>query len=225
MSVRDAGGGIDVVVVLDGLQPLFARGLVEVLQGNGRPRLTVLAERSGALEHRAGRSASRALLLHESVGRLAWVSAIQAETAIIVLAERPSVALGMMLLAAGVSCLDMGCTEQVAVSAVRLAAGGQQVFVSTEAAVPREVIRERPRLTLRELQVLRSLSSGPSNDAVAQDLGITCETVKKHIRKLADKLNASTRRELVGLPTQWLDLDQEPAASPGDPLASRLAVA
>ena len=54
-----------------------------------------------------------------------------------------------------------------------------------------------PRLTRRELQVLRVILEGATNKDVAQKLHISEDTVKHHVTKLFDKTGASSRLELV----------------------------
>jgi two-component system, NarL family, response regulator YdfI len=52
-------------------------------------------------------------------------------------------------------------------------------------------------LTPREMEVLRMLTSGLSNKAVAQQLHISEHTVKFHISSIFQKLDVSTRTEAV----------------------------
>jgi RimJ/RimL family protein N-acetyltransferase/DNA-binding CsgD family transcriptional regulator len=54
-----------------------------------------------------------------------------------------------------------------------------------------------PGLTRRELDVLRHLTRGQSNRAVAADLGISENTVKNHVRSILEKLQAKSRAEAV----------------------------
>jgi LuxR family maltose regulon positive regulatory protein len=52
-------------------------------------------------------------------------------------------------------------------------------------------------LTDRELDVLRLLAAGKSNQRIARELVITLDTVKKHVSHLLDKLGAANRTEAV----------------------------
>jgi len=54
-----------------------------------------------------------------------------------------------------------------------------------------------PRLTARELDVLRHITRGQSNRAIAADLGISENTVKNHVRSILEKLQAKSRAEAV----------------------------
>ncbi|MDO8636457.1 MAG: response regulator transcription factor, partial [Dehalococcoidia bacterium] len=52
---------------------------------------------------------------------------------------------------------------------------------------------EAAHLTEREVDVLRLMGNGDSNKIIAATLGITLDTVKKHIRNVIDKLKARSR--------------------------------
>jgi DNA-binding CsgD family transcriptional regulator len=47
------------------------------------------------------------------------------------------------------------------------------------------------------LEVLRMLAAGRSNQAIAADLVVALDTVKKHVSHLLDKLGATNRTEAV----------------------------
>ena len=52
-------------------------------------------------------------------------------------------------------------------------------------------------LTSRELEVLQMLAAGKSNQAIAAQLVVTLNTVKKHVSHLLGKLGAANRTEAV----------------------------
>jgi LuxR family maltose regulon positive regulatory protein len=52
-------------------------------------------------------------------------------------------------------------------------------------------------LTERELEVLRLLAAGRSNQRIAHDLTITLDTTKKHASHILAKLGATSRTEAV----------------------------
>jgi LuxR family transcriptional regulator, maltose regulon positive regulatory protein len=52
-------------------------------------------------------------------------------------------------------------------------------------------------LTTRELEVLGMLAAGKSNQAIASELVVTLDTVKKHVSHVMDKLGAANRTEAV----------------------------
>lgn len=57
--------------------------------------------------------------------------------------------------------------------------------------------QELPELTQREREVLRLLADGLSNEDIGKKLFISPETVRTHIRKAMEKLDADTRTEAV----------------------------
>ena len=61
------------------------------------------------------------------------------------------------------------------------------------------------QLTARELEVLGLLAAGRSNQAIAAELVVTLDTVKKHVTHVLDKLGAANRTEAVARARQ-LDL-------------------
>jgi LuxR family transcriptional regulator, maltose regulon positive regulatory protein len=52
-------------------------------------------------------------------------------------------------------------------------------------------------LTNRELEVLRRLAAGRSNQRIAHDLVVTLDTVKKHMTHILGKLAAANRTEAI----------------------------
>ncbi|MFA5347442.1 MAG: circadian clock KaiB family protein [Methanoregula sp.] len=56
-----------------------------------------------------------------------------------------------------------------------------------------ERITKESHLTQREVDVLRLLGHGDSNKIIAETLGITLDTAKKHVRNVIDKLRARSR--------------------------------
>jgi DNA-binding NarL/FixJ family response regulator len=56
---------------------------------------------------------------------------------------------------------------------------------------------EFPDLTQRERDVLRLLADGLTNEEIGKQLFISAETVRTHVRKAMDKLDADTRTQAV----------------------------
>lgn len=81
----------------------------------------------------------------------------------------------------------------------RVAAGGSYFSVRPGMAVS---------LTARELDVVRLVVDGRSNDEVGADLGIAPGTVETHLKHIFASTGVSSRTELVGraLREGWLDL-------------------
>jgi DNA-binding NarL/FixJ family response regulator len=79
-----------------------------------------------------------------------------------------------------------------------VAAGG--VYVDSVLAgviATAETARDSAKLTQREREVLRLLADGLRNEEIGKRLFISPETVRTHIRKAMDKLDADTRTQAV----------------------------
>jgi LuxR family maltose regulon positive regulatory protein len=73
----------------------------------------------------------------------------------------------------------------------------QRAFGATQFApdaVPSGIVDP---LTSRELEVLAMLAAGRSNQAIAGELVVTLDTVKKHVGHVLAKLGAANRTEAV----------------------------
>ena len=85
------------------------------------------------------------------------------------------------------------------VDAIRRAAAGGLAFS----------IRPRgPTLSARELDVVRQVVDGRSNDEIATALGITPKTVETHLRRLFERFDLASRTELAtkALREGWMEL-------------------
>ena len=86
----------------------------------------------------------------------------------------------------------------------------------TEGSAPRPGSASSPQpglvepLTARELEVLAMLAAGRSNQAIASELVVTLDTVKKHVSHVLSKLGATNR-------TQAVALARESGVLPGGP--------
>ena len=61
----------------------------------------------------------------------------------------------------------------------------------------RQRVDRRPRLTDRELEVLKLVATGLNNRDIASELFISENTVKNHIRNILEKLQLHSRMEAV----------------------------
>jgi DNA-binding NarL/FixJ family response regulator len=68
--------------------------------------------------------------------------------------------------------------------------------------------RDRPRVSRRELDVVRLVVEGRSNDEVGAALGIGVKTVETHLRRLFERFEVASRTELAAraLREGWLDI-------------------
>jgi DNA-binding NarL/FixJ family response regulator len=66
-------------------------------------------------------------------------------------------------------------------------------------------------LTPRELEVLRLLATGATNQGIADELGISAQTTKTHVQKVMKKLGVHSRLQAVVLATDGGLLEREGA--------------
>ena len=68
-----------------------------------------------------------------------------------------------------------------------------------------------PALTARELEVLKLVAKGMSNREIADELFISENTVKNHVRNILEKLHLHSRMEAVmyALREKLLDLRED----------------
>jgi DNA-binding NarL/FixJ family response regulator len=85
------------------------------------------------------------------------------------------------------------------VRAVEEVAGGSTYVDPVLAGVlaTASVAKDLPALTQRERDVLRLLADGLSNEEIGRRLFISPETVRTHVRKAMEKLDADTRTQAV----------------------------
>ena len=87
------------------------------------------------------------------------------------------------------------------IDAIRRAAAGGLAFA----------VRPRPgrsRISPRELEVVRLVVDGRSNDEIGAQLGIGVKTVETHLRRLFERLAVASRTELAARAIRegWLDI-------------------
>lgn len=71
-------------------------------------------------------------------------------------------------------------------------------LVSRPAETPARTVKH-PKLTPREVEVLRLLSQGASTDQIAERLHIARETVRNHVRSILSKLDVHSRLEAMAV--------------------------
>ena len=88
--------------------------------------------------------------------------------------------------------IPLGCLARLvqASGGTPAAAGSGQRAASAVPGLPEQ-------LTGRELDVLRLIAAGKSNQRIARELVVTLDTVKKHVSHVLDKLGAANRTEAV----------------------------
>ena len=83
-------------------------------------------------------------------------------------------------------------------AAIRNVAAGMRI-ASPEIEQTLNEESETPTLTPRQLEILRSLARGLTNDDIAHEFGLSKAGVKFHLRTIFRKLNVANRTEAVSL--------------------------
>ncbi len=83
-------------------------------------------------------------------------------------------------------------------AAIRNVAAGQRI-ASSEIEQTLNEESDVPTLTPRQLEILRSLARGLTNDDIAHEFGLSKAGVKFHLLTIFRKLNVANRTEAVGL--------------------------
>lgn len=209
----DFGTAITVLVVDD--QELFRRGLVMLL--GVEPDIDVVGEASDgdAALDRVVEAAPDVVLMDVRMPRRSGLEACRAikdaapSTQIVMLTmsdEEEDLYHAVKSGAAGYLLKDTS-TDQVA-EAIRTVAAGQSLISPSMAvklleefksisAAPVRANPLSPRLTDREVEVLRQVAKGLTNRDIARELFISENTVKNHVRNILEKLQLHSRMEAV----------------------------
>jgi len=75
--------------------------------------------------------------------------------------------------------------------------------------VARRIV-SRPQLTARELEILELIAEGLRNRDVADRLGISVNTVHRHVQSVLEKLDAHSKLQAVILAARAGLLDRSP---------------
>lgn len=197
---------IDVVLADD--HPVVRAGLRTVLEGEADIR--VVAETTTAeelLTWTATHHADVVLLdLRFGPGRMGGAQATQVLTArggpaVLVVTTYGSDADILAAVEAGATgyLLKDAPTDEL-VRAVRAAAAGQVALgPAVQERLLGRVRAPQLALTSRELDVLRLVAAGRSNDEIARELFISRATVKTHLAHLYDKLGVTSRTRAVAV--------------------------
>jgi DNA-binding NarL/FixJ family response regulator len=133
--------------------------------------------------------------------RLLSETPTDARPAIVVLTsyDYPQYADAAMRLGASGFVLKTAPIDELVDAIRRAAAGGMAFGLRPGGAV---------RLSERELDVIRLVVEGRSNDEIAARLGIGAKTVESHLRRLFERLDVASRTELAtrALREGWLDV-------------------
>ncbi|HKY58377.1 MAG TPA: response regulator transcription factor [Aeromicrobium sp.] len=219
--MTDPDTSVRVLLVDD--QELFRRGVKMVLEAEGGLEVEEVDDGDKALKSVEANPPDVVLLDVRMPGRsgvdtCAAIKAISPSTAIIMLTasdEEQDLYQSIKSGASGYLLKDGSTYDQVA-EAVRLGASGQSLITPSMAAKLLDefvTMTKTPdggaQLTARELQVLRHVAKGQSNREIAEDLFISENTVKNHIRNMLEKLQLKSRMEaaMYAVRSNLLDLE------------------
>jgi DNA-binding NarL/FixJ family response regulator len=210
--------GVVVTVVTGRFEALVAHGLLSILGQDDRVRIL-----ASELESNSLKQAVRDLTPHVAIvdelylpTLSCWVGAIRSATGVIVLARKPPFPYGMVLLAAGVTCVAGNGSVIDLLASVDVAGRGGCMFVSADGNRIERPERELEGiLTKRENEVLEGLSNDRPYVEIAEDLSISLTTLRKHTTSLLRKLGASSKREIRGMPTFGNQADLAACAGEG----------
>ncbi len=196
----------DPTVLVADTEPVFAEGVRGLVAATGLP-VRVVAQLPAAA---AGEARPGPVLVADSalVVGLAQVRRLARDWPRLVLVLRRVPPAGVSaLLDGGVPVIvHRGCTPEELVAAVHAGAAGRSWLSPPMAQAARAEVRAgatgaAPPTTLsaRELEVLAHLASGATNAGIADDLGVSPNTVRNHVRAVMAKLGATTRTEAVAI--------------------------
>lgn len=191
-------------------QELFRRGVSMVLSADADLELVEVGDGDQAIAAVEDTPADVVLLDVRMPGRSGVevckaIKAISPSTGIIMLTasdEESDLYESIRSGASGYLLKDGSTYDQVA-EAVRLVAAGQSLISPSMATklldefvqMSRSPAPATAQLTQRELQVLRLVAKGLSNREIAEELYISENTVKNHIRNMLEKLQMKSRME------------------------------
>lgn len=118
-------------------------------------------------------------------------------TRVLVLTAYPTSPLARQAVAHGAHLLleKSRSLDTVSTAVSRLAAAGPEA----EREALRAAGRLQPELTAREREVLALLVHGQTTAQIGERLGISVNTVRKHVQRLLEKFGTSSRLEVVAL--------------------------
>jgi len=188
---------------------LFRDGIVQILHADGRFQVVGQASDGAEGVAAAGRLRPDLILMDLRMPGMGGVEAIRA-----IRADAPQVPIGVLTMFESAdsvqSALQAGASGYVAKDATpddfceaasSLAQGTRHVIAIPNAPAtrtdgnPSSVLLAR--LTDRELEVLRALSTGASTAEIARTLGITKKTLRNHISATYHKLGIYDRAQAV----------------------------
>jgi two-component system response regulator DesR len=194
-------------VVLARFEDIVGRGLRALIDED--ENLELVASDIPQAELHAALAAHRPRVAILNFGSLAGASELRdlhrafPETRLVVLANRPLPGEARQMLSFGATaCLAKNTEARDILHAIHLASRGLHVLPPAAPEASGAPAGGPELLTQREAQILELLQAGRSNGEIAQELHVSIETVRTHVRRVLRKLGVRTRRELRGTSTR-----------------------
>jgi DNA-binding NarL/FixJ family response regulator len=129
-----------------------------------------------------------------------WVRENYPETiALVITAHDRDAYLAGMMKAGAAGYLDKRLKANDLLAAIRRAARGEFLFDKEQRERARQwqedVSRKWESLSSREREILQLLTDGQNNNAISDSLGISINTVEKHLKNIYNKLGVNSRTE------------------------------
>ncbi|MGH9150250.1 MAG: response regulator [Acidimicrobiales bacterium] len=212
---NEAEGSVIRVLIADD-QPLFRRGLNVVLQTEDLIEVVAEAEDGEEAIAKAAEFAPDVVLMDVRMPRVNGIEAARAirsvapTTKILMLTVSDEESdLFEAIKAGAVGYLLKEVSVEEVADSVRAVVQGQTLispsmaskllaeFLSLDRRVNEKAQYPSPTLTSRELEVLKLVAKGMSNREIADNLYISENTVKNHVRNILEKLHLHSRMEAV----------------------------
>jgi DNA-binding NarL/FixJ family response regulator len=186
-----------VTVVIGAFEPLIGRGLSATLTDDRRLSVIAADLDGNQLVHAVTGRASCVAVMDEAAAYslLPRLAEHGGRTGVVVLAHHPTVTYGRLLLALGATCVARDVLPEKIADAVFASGQGERIFMAGDGLDLNA--KDVPLLTRRELQVLTYVSEGKPYAVIGLELGISVETVRKHVAKARRTIGVRTRHELA----------------------------
>jgi DNA-binding NarL/FixJ family response regulator len=194
-----------ITVLVGEFGAVIGRGLGQILGEDRELRVAGTGLAQAELEAAVANCLAQVAILDESTvadpSVVARLRARRPDLGLLVLAHRPTRAYTVRLFAFGVTaCLPKDASARDILRAIRLAADGTHVFATCVDRSSNVMVSGGiASLTPREREVLKLLSAGRANGAIAHALQISLETARTHVAHIYRQLGVSARTELLGI--------------------------
>jgi DNA-binding NarL/FixJ family response regulator len=202
---------IRVAIVDD--HPVLRDGIASLLAAEEDMEVVVVGDSVADAERIISTADSDVLLLDVRLGTQSGLTALRGKApdgrpAVVVLTayDYPQYAEAALRLGASGFVLKNGPIGDL-LAAIRAAASGGMHFGMRPG--------QRLAISQRELEVVRLVVEGRSNDEIATHLGIASKTVESHLRRIFERVGVVSRTELAtrALREGWLDLPVDDSAT------------